>query len=343
MTKKIYLITGGCGFLGSNIAEEIIRRGDKVVIFDNLSRLGSEKNLGWLKKRGDFQFVRGDIRIPYEVEKVVVQNKPDVIFHLAGQVAMTTSLDYPRMDFEINALGTLNLLEAVRHWSPHSVLIYSSTNKVYGDLEKYQVIESESRYLIPQFPKGFSEEVPLDFHSPYGCSKGAADQYVLDYGRMFHLKTVVFRHSSMFGGRQFSTYDQGWIGWFCQKALEQSRGSSESFTISGTGKQVRDVLYASDMVNLYLRAAEGIGDCFGEAFNIGGGMDNSLSILELLSFLSDKLNIKIKFKNISVRSSDQKVFVSDLSKVRRFLDWSPKLSWQDGILQMLNWLNGQGE
>ena len=210
-----YLITGGCGFLGSNLASEVLKRGEKLIIVDNLSRIGSADNLIWLKKQGDFRFIHADIRNANDVTRVISEVKPDVIFHLAGQVAMTTSISDPRMDFEINALGTLNVLEAVRQHVPEAIVIYSSTNKVYGDLEWVKYEEIDTRYITPYYPKGFDENTPLDFRSPYGCSKGAADQYMLDYARMFDLRTVVFRHSSMYGGRQFATYDQGWIGWFC--------------------------------------------------------------------------------------------------------------------------------
>ena len=211
---------------------------------------------------------------------------PDAIFHLAGQVAMTTSIANPRMDFEVNVTGTHNLLEAVRQHSPDTIVVYSSTNKVYGDLEQYTYSENATRFVCNEHPNGFNENTQLDFHSPYGCSKGAADQYMLDYARIFGIKTVVFRHSSMYGGRQFATYDQGWIGWFCQKAVEASKGRiKEPFTISGTGKQVRDVLHADDMKQLYIAAINNIQQAKGHAFNIGGGIDCSLSLLELFAFL----------------------------------------------------------
>jgi len=183
-----YLITGGCGFLGSNLASEVLKRGEKLIIFDNLYRTGSEKNLEWLEEQGNFKFIHGDIRSINDVEEIIKQEKPDIIFHVAGQVAMTTSLQNPRLDFEVNALGTFNLLEAVRKYSPESIIIYSSTNKVYGNLEWVRYIESETRYVAPDFPDGFDESLKLDFHTPYGCSKGTADQYVLDYARIFWLK-----------------------------------------------------------------------------------------------------------------------------------------------------------
>lgn len=333
------LITGGCGFLGSNIASEVLKSGEELVIFDSLSRLGSIQNLEWLNRQGRFEFIHGDIRNANDVTKLVIKNIPDVIFHLAGQVAMTTSIADPQIDFEVNALGTFNLLNAVRLNAPETGVIYSSTNKVYGDLEQYGYRETDTRYECIEKPNGFDESVNLDFHSPYGCSKGSADQYMLDFARIFGLKTVVFRHSSMYGGRQFATYDQGWVGWFCQKAIEIHNGElKEQFTISGSGKQVRDLLYASDMVGLYLLAVKNIDTMKGEAFNIGGGIENSLSLLELFSYLEQELNITMQYKNISPRESDQKVFVADTSKVKDFIGWEPMVCKEDGIKKMIEWL-----
>ena len=264
------LITGGCGFLGSNLAADALHRGDELLVFDNLCRTGSTENLAWLQGLGDFQFVRGDIRNQNDTTRLIQSFQPDAIFHLAGQVAMTTSIENPRMDFEVNVVGTLNLLEAVRLYAPECSVIYSSTNKVYGDLEQYAYRETETRYKCIDKPDGFDETTPLDFHSPYGCSKGAADQYMLDYARIYGLKTVVFRHSSMYGGRQFATYDQGWVGWFCEKAVEAKEGGvHESFTISGSGKQVRDVLHADDMKRVYFAALTNIEVAKGQVFNIG--------------------------------------------------------------------------
>ena len=334
------LITGGCGFLGSNLAADAIMRGDNLLVFDNLSRSGSIKNLDWLREMGKFYFEHGDIRNMNDVTRVIQSFKPDVIFHLAGQVAMTTSIVNPRLDFEVNVIGTLNILEAVRLYQPNSTVVYSSTNKVYGDLEQYTYRETVSRYECIEKPNGFDEKTPLEFRSPYGCSKGAADQYMLDYARIFGLKTVVFRHSSMYGGRQFATYDQGWVGWFCQKAIETKSGAlREPFAISGTGKQVRDVLHADDMKRLYFAATQHIVTASGQAFNVGGGYVNSLSLLELFSILENILGAKLSYTQIPVRESDQRVFVSDLSKAKKLLDWSPRVSARDGVTQMLDWIN----
>jgi CDP-paratose 2-epimerase len=335
-----YLITGGCGFLGSNIASEILKQGDELVVFDSLYRHGSYQNLEWLKSQGEFEFIHGDIRNTNDVERMIQKHKPDVIYHLAGQVAMTTSIDDPRMDMEVNVGGSFNLLNAVRLYSPHSAIIYSSTNKVYGDLEQFTYRETDTRYECIEKPNGFDESVNLDFHSPYGTSKGSADQYMLDFARIYGLKTVVFRHSSMFGGRQFATYDQGWIGWFTQQAINiKNKTQKEPFTISGNGKQVRDIAYASDMIDLYLKASTKIESIKGQAFNVGGGMSNSSSLLELFSFLEQELSIKMEYKQLPVRESDQRVFVSDLTKVKELIGWEPKVSKEDGIRKMIEWVS----
>ena len=333
-------ITGGCGFLGSNLAAYAMKRGDELTVFDSLYRNGSIDNLQWLRSQGDFQFIHGDIRNTNDVDTTVRSVFPDVIFHLAGQVAMTTSIANPRMDFEVNALGSHNLLEAVRLYAPDAALIYSSTNKVYGDLEQYTYRETDTRYVCTDRPSGFDETTPLDFHSPYGCSKGAADQYMLDYARIFGLKTVVFRHSSMYGGRQFATYDQGWIGWFCQQAAATKNGTlKEPFTISGNGKQVRDVLYADDMITLYFGALANIQTARGNAFNVGGGIANSLSLLELFGLLEEFSGVKLEYNRLAARESDQKVFVADLAKARKLIEWEPKVSARDGVKRMLEWVS----
>lgn len=332
------LITGGCGFLGSNLGFDALERGDALMVFDNLHRDGARKNLSWLREKKDFLFTEGDIRDPAAIAQAVRDFRPDAVFHLAGQVAMTTSIADPRLDFGINAMGSHNLLEAVRLHAPDAAVIYSSTNKVYGDLEQYDYAESETRYLCTDRPDGFDEHTPLDFHSPYGCSKGAADQYMLDYARIFNLNTVVFRHSSMYGGRQFSTFDQGWIGWFCRKAVDIRNGAAqEKFTISGTGKQVRDVLHAEDMKRLYRAAVARIGAARGQAFNIGGGIANSLSLLELFTLLEERLGIRMDFSRLPARESDQRVFVADIGKACAILGWEPQVSFRDGIDRMIDW------
>jgi len=331
------LITGGCGFLGSNLASHAIKLGMDVIVFDNLSRFGSTENLKWLQSIGKFTFVHGDIRNKNDVTRLIAKHMPDNIFHLAGQVAMTTSIDNPQMDFEVNVGGTVNVLEAIRLFNPECGVIYSSTNKVYGDLEQFNYRETETRYECIDKPNGFDESVQLSFHSPYGCSKGAADQYMLDYARIFGLKTAVFRHSSMYGGRQFATYDQGWIGWFCQKAVEACRGGKDSFTISGNGKQVRDVLHADDMISLYFSTLNNLDKARGNAFNVGGSIVNSLSLLELFKILEDVSSSQMNYIQLPVRESDQKVFVSDIQKIMTLTKWSPQVSAVDGVRRMFDW------
>ena len=337
---KNILITGGCGFLGTNLASEAMTRGYSLVLFDNLSRLGSKENYEWIKKRGNVSFYNGDIRVKSEVECVINQCKPDIIFHLAGQVAMTTSISNPVLDFETNLLGTHNLLETARLNCPEVIVVYSSTNKVYGDLEQFSYIETKTRYECTDKPFGFDENVQLDFHSPYGVSKGSADQYVLDYARIYGLKTVVLRHSSMYGGRQFSSSEQGWVGWFCQKALDTAKGEINSkFTISGNGKQVRDVLHADDMRNLYFSVIDNIQMAAGNAFNIGGGYSNSLSLLELFALLEEHLNIQLSYTEMPSRISDQRVFIADNSKANMMLNWQPMVTAEKGIKDMINWVS----
>jgi CDP-paratose 2-epimerase len=246
------------------------------------------------------------------------------------------------LDFETNALGSFNLLDAVRRHAPEAAVLYSSTNKVYGDLEQYAYRETASRFECLDRPAGFDETTPLDFHSPYGCTKGAADQIMLDNARIYGLRTVVFRHSSMYGGRQFATYDQGWVGWFCQKAAEAARGETSPFTISGTGKQVRDVLHAEDMVRLYFSALDQLDAAAGQAFNIGGGMANSLSLLELFSLLESLTGTQLRYDRLPPRESDQRVFVADIAKAERLLGWQPRVASAQGVAKMLEWVSQVG-
>lgn len=334
-----YLITGGCGFLGSNLAAEILKRDEELFIFDNLYREGCDQNLKWLKTLGKFKFYNSDIRSYNDVEYAVRDCKPDVIFHLAGQVAMTTSLDNPRFDFEVNVLGGNNVLEIVRKFSSDTIVTYSSTNKVYGDLDWIEYEETETRYKSIGFENGFDENISLNFQSPYGCSKGATDQYMLDYAKMYDLKTVVFRHSSIFGGRQFATPDQGWIGWFVKQAIDiKKEQNRKPFTISGSGKQVRDVLFGEDLIKCYFAAIQSIDKTKGQAFNIGGGMSNSLSLLELFVILEKELGIEMKFDRLPWRISDQKVYVADIEKAKSTFGWFPEVDSLNGIKRMINWV-----
>jgi len=341
------LVTGGCGFLGANVAAHFLRQGWQVAVIDALFRQGGEANLEWLRsqaREGQWTFLKQDLAEEAGVTQVFRQHGPfDFICHLAGQVAMTTSLSDPRRDLLTNVLGTFNVLEAARRLSPNALVAYSSTNKVYGDLDWVRCQEMPARYTTPDYPEGFDESTPLDFASPYGCSKGAADQYVRDWHRNFGLKTVVFRHSSIYGGRQFATFDQGWIGWFCLQASRQQQAAQagqkpEPFTIAGNGKQVRDVLHGDDLVGLYAAAYERRDRVAGQIFNIVGGLANSLSLLELFDLLGRLTGVALSFTQNPPRQSDQKVFVADIRKAARLLGWSPTLSKEEGIARMLRWV-----
>lgn len=331
-----YLVTGGCGFVGSNLTAELLRRGERVIVVDNFTRPGTPANYDWLRSIGEFEFFHGDVRSSQDIEAILRQRDVDCIFHLAGQVAMTTSLEDPRRDFEVNVLGSINLLEAVRLHAPEATVVYASSNKVYGELEDCQLQELPTRYE-PKEKKDIDERARLAFYTPYGCSKGAADQYMLEYARNFGLNTVVFRHSTIYGGRQISTFDQGWVGWFCQQALATKNNARHNFTINGNGKQVRDLLHVSDAVACYLAAHDHRLQARGNAFNIGGGYENSMSLLELLLHLERELEVKLAPRQLPWRANDQKYFVADNNKADRLLAWRPKKTKQDGIADTLAW------
>ena len=345
---KKCLITGGCGFLGSNIAAHYLSQGSEIVVIDALFREGGGDNLRWLEdqaEQGKFTFIKGDLADKDMVESAFKKYGDfDYICHLGGQVAMTTSLSDPRRDMLTNVVGSFNVLEATREYSPEAMLAYSSTNKVYGDLENYTYEEKATRYAVEGLANGFDESIGLDFASPYGCSKGAADQYVRDWSRNYGLSTVVFRHSSIYGGRQFSTFDQGWIGWFCRQAIEQGRAKCDGrpvtpFTIAGSGKQVRDVLHAADLIRLYDKAYKERDIVSGQIFNIGGGVDNSLSLIELFSLLERLTNQSpLVYEKMAPRESDQKVFIANIGKAAQMLDWQPEVTAEQGIDRMLQWV-----
>lgn len=331
-----YLLTGGCGFVGSNLAAELIRRREKLVVVDNLARPGSTSNLDWLRSIGPFEFLHVDVRNSNDVAEVFKSFDINCVFHLAGQVAMTTSLENPRRDFEVNVLGTINVLECVRMLSPLATVVYASSNKVYGELNELELIEHDTRYE-PCARKEIDESARLNFITPYGCSKGASDQYVQEYARNFGLNTVVFRHSTIYGGRQISTFDQGWVGWFCQKALETLDNSETSFSINGNGKQVRDLLHVSDAVDCYLKANQYVPKARGQVFNIGGGYENSMSLLELFIHLEDKLGVNLNPAQLPWRANDQRYFVADNAKAKSYLQWTPLKSKGDGIDDAISW------
>jgi CDP-paratose 2-epimerase len=334
----VYLITGGCGFVGSAIAAELLRRSAPVVVLDNLSRIGGLQNLEWLRSLGPVEFFHGDTRKQSDVAEVFRNRDVGCVFHLAGQVAMTTSISEPRKDFDTNVVGTINLLETIRDRTPDATVVYASSNKVYGELRGLQLQETQSRYTPIGAGLGIGEDAPLDFRTPYGCSKGAADQYVREYARSFGLRTVVFRHSTIYGGRQFSTFDQGWISWFCQQSLLTVRESAHQFTVNGDGKQVRDLLHVTDAIRCYLMAHENIHLVAGHVFNIGGGVENSMSVLELLEELSSRLKIHMNVRHLPWRTDDQRYFVADITKASKFLGWVPTVSKRQGLDEVLSTL-----
>lgn len=328
------IVTGAAGFIGSNTVARLLSKGYQVVAIDNLSRVGAEVNLEWLQSLGLRTFIEGDVRNGDLMELVVRENADaEVLIHLAGQVAVTTSVKDPRSDFEHNILGTLNLLEACRLHAPETMFLFSSTNKVYGGLEEYDRHLDGMRYVFPQFPRGISEELPLDFHSPYGCSKGAADQYVRDYHRIYGMPTVVFRQSCIYGVRQMGVEDQGWVAWFLIAAL---RG--QEVTLFGDGNQVRDLLYIDDLVDLYLAAIERRGQAAGQIYNVGGGASNSLSLLEFFLMLRKEFEIEVRYTQETWRPGDQHYFVADTTKARVELGWVPQVGLKVGLGRLLEWL-----
>lgn len=332
------LVTGGCGFLGSNLASHGITNGHDVAIIDNLSRKGSKDNLKWLKSLGKLTFYNSDLREVEKINQIIKKEQPETIFHLGGQVAMTTSLSDPRKDFEINVQGGFNVLEAVRLFSPNTSILFSSTNKVYGDLDDIKMSENDSRYYPKFISGGFDENLPLKFASPYGCSKGTIDQYMSDYYRMYGIKTVVFRHSSIYGGRQFSSVDQGWIGWFINEVLDRvSAKKAREIDIAGNGKQVRDILHSQDLIACYYGALKSIETTKGKVFNIGGGVGNEFSVLELIDHVSNICNIQVSINKKAPRASDQKYFVSNNNKAFKHFHWKPKISKRAGLLKMVEW------
>lgn len=336
-----YVVTGGCGFVGSSIAAELLRRNERVIVFDNLSRIGGHENLAFLRSLGPVQFVHGDVRIRSDIASLLGKEPVECVFHLAGQVAMTTSVRDPLKDFETNVMGTINILETMRESIPKATMVYASSNKVYGDLGNVMLDECEFRHTPHGDSPCIAEEAPLSFRTPYGCSKGAADQYVLEYARSYSLRTVVFRHSTIYGGRQFSTFDQGWVSWFCKQALLTAMDSKHTFTVNGDGKQVRDLLHVDDAVKCYLAAHRHISRVSGEVFNIGGGLANSMSVIELLRHLSERLNLQLNVQHLPWRADDQKYFVADITKAIALLEWAPAVDKFRGIDEVLNTLSAR--
>jgi CDP-paratose 2-epimerase len=329
------LITGGAGFIGTNAAARYLAMGREVIVFDNLSRPGAVHNLRWLEGHEGAENLRviiGDLRLP-EPTLLAAIERCDLILHLGGQVAVTTSVEDPVSDFEINARGTLNLLEMMRtSGGKRPALIYASTNKVYGGMEEVGTVERGMRFEYESLPFGVPERQRLDFHSPYGCSKGAADQYVRDYSRIYGLQTVVFRQSCVYGPRQFGVEDQGWVAWFVIAAL-----LGKPITVFGNGKQVRDVLFVGDLLGAYDAAWSRIDERNGRIYNIGGGSANSISLLELLEHLEGEVGEGIPVGFEGWRPGDQPVYVSDIRRAERELGWIPETDWKHGVTQLVIW------
>ncbi len=334
-TRRRVLITGGAGFIGVNLANRLITANDAVTVFDNLSRRGSDQNLSWLKDQHpeDFRFAEGDIRDSAALERAMAGVQ--VVYHLAAQTAVTTSVTDPRCDFEINAAGTFNALEAARAEGDNPIFMYASTNKVYGGMEDVEVVEEDSRYTYRDLPQGASESQPLDFHSPYGCSKGAADQYVRDYYRIYGLRTVVFRQSCIYGPRQMGVEDQGWVAWFVIAAVLGRR-----LSIYGDGKQVRDLLYIDDLVRGYQLATEHIDKTAGNVYNMGGGPENTVAVWrEFEPILSEVLGESVPVPTFADwRPGDQKVFFCDTSRAERDFGWRPEVSVKEGVRRLAAWV-----
>ncbi len=329
-----YLITGGAGFIGTNLAAHYLTQGKRVTILDNFSRSGTEDNLRWLQKTfGDrLAVVRADIRTDEGALQRAVAGA-EVVFHFAAQVAVTCSVTDPREDFEINALGTFNVMEAVRNSKSRPIVLYSSTNKVYGKMADVPVTERGGRHVYTSLAEGVGEDRPLEFYSPYGCSKGTGDQYVLDYARIYGLRTVVFRQSCIYGPHQFGIEDQGWVAWFAIRAMQDL-----PVTIYGDGKQVRDVLCIPDLNAAYDAAIRNIDRISGQAYNIGGGPRNTLSLLELIGLLEQRFGRKMSYDFSDWRPGDQLVFVSDIRKAKRDFGWEPKVGTTEGVGLLTDWL-----
>jgi CDP-paratose 2-epimerase len=329
-----FLVTGGAGFIGSNYVARLVRRGENVTIFDNMSRAGSKLNLAWLRHEfgnDAFKLIVGDVRDADAIKDAAC--KTDAIVHLAAQVAVTTSVTDPREDFEINAQGTFNVLEAARSAGTNPALLYTSTNKVYGGMEDVRVAEEEMHYRYVDYPLGISETQPLDFHSPYGCSKGCGDQYVRDYQRIYGIRSVVFRQSCIYGLHQFGMEDQGWVAWFIIAVL-----TGKPITIYGDGKQVRDVLFIDDLMNAYDLALANIDQAAGRVYNIGGGPDKTISIWKEFQPMLEKLaGHSILTGQGDWRPGDQRIYVSDIRKAKQELGWEPVITPEEGIGRLFEW------
>lgn len=338
MKKKI-LITGGAGFIGTNLALRLAKN-YKVYSLDNFYKNESLKNLDKLTANG-VEIIKGDIRNLEFIEKIVQKEEFHTIFHFAAQVAMTKSILDPQLDFEINVQGTLNLLNAIKNSSSDTKFINLSSNKVYGDLSWDKLVENPTRYTSLHYKEGYGEETKLDFLSPYGCSKGSAEQYVIDYSKTFGLQTMSLRLSTIFGPNQYFTIDQGWVGWFINQYLNVKKNNKHIVDIQGNGKQVRDILFIDDLTALFeLILEKNLREMKTNYFNVGGGVKNSLSILELLNLLQDHFNSKIDI-NINEKNwrvSDQKFYISKLDNIKHEFGWEPEMKIKEKVYEYLNWI-----
>jgi len=332
------LITGGAGFIGCNAARFFGARNWKVTVLDNLSRSGTKKNLEWLRDETEFDLAQVDVRDREAVDRTVADGRFDAVLHLAAQVAVTTSVIDPRTDFAVNAFGTFNVLDAVRLHCPEAVFIFASTNKVYGKIVTATCELQGTRYAYANRPHGIGETEPLDFLSPYGCSKGAADQYALDFARMYKIPATSFRQSCIYGPRQFGVEDQGWVAWF---AIASMLG--RDITIYGDGKQVRDVLHVDDLLRAYEAAIRAPEKVAGEAFNVGGGPNQIICLIDLIKMLEERLRRKIPLRWDDWRPGDQQVYVSDIRKMQKALDWTPEIGVKGGIDQLIGWVEQNRE
>jgi CDP-paratose 2-epimerase len=329
------LITGCAGFIGFHLARHFLEQGATVIGIDNLSRKGCETNLVLLQQdyRSRFDFHRQDIRDFSAIESIFKKHAPlDLVIHEAGQVAVTTSIVNPREDFEINALGTFNVLEATRLHSPKAFFEFASTNKVYGKMDDLGVIERNGRYEYADLPHGVNEAHGLDFHSPYGCSKGTADQYVRDYSRIYGVRTVVLRQSCIYGARQFGVEDQGWVAWFTIASV-----LGKPLTIYGDGKQGRDLLWIDDLVQAYVRLYQNADQVAGRVFNVGGGPGNVLSLLELVAMLRSAGILRREPAFSAWRDGDQKIFVCDTRSISDAIGWKPGVTPALGVAKLIEW------
>ena len=326
-----WLVTGGAGFIGTNLVSHLIGSGHEAIILDDMSRAGVEANASFLHDKFGVDICRVDVADAAGVAEFFADNGPfDAVAHLAGQVSLMASIDDPVRDFEVNARGTLNILEMVRVRSPETCVIGMSSNKAYGDLHQVRIVEEPTRYVAPDWPGGFNESLPLDFHGPYGCSKGAADQYLADYSRTYGLRTASLRQSSVYGPHQHPRSDQGWVAHLVAEAV-----AGREIALNGIGKQVRDLLHAEDLARLFVALADVLQPGEPAQINVGGGSDRSLSILELFQWLENELGRPVAFTTGTERPSDQKVFISDNVRVGDLTGWRPTISVEDGLHRLL--------